>query len=355
MRGVERFEAGDARLYRIPLELFPGLDGWAHLVMAPGRRSPERSGRDVAVLVDVGSGFGDSNEQLAEGLRSVRQDFGEHVGWSELTHVLISHGHIDHYGGLSFVRQHTKAPVGIHVLDRTVLTAFEKRLEATAARLDRFLKTSGIEEEERRSLMELYLFPKHLFRAQEVDFVIRPGKSSLGPLKTLHTPGHCPGQLVVRIGDVLLTSDHVLPGITPHMAPASLARHTGLSEYLRSLDRLDPWAETAPLGLGGHGPPMGDVAARLVEIRHHHEARLHAVLKATTNPATIADIADRLFPTAGGYHRLLALEEVGAHVEFLHARRLIQRQTTSPGGRAIAFRARAGEPPAILRTVRPLG
>ena len=345
MQGLERFEAGDARLYRIPLQLFPGLDGWAHLVMAPG----------VTVLVDVGSGFGDSNEQLAEGLRSVRQDFGEHVGWSDLTHVLISHGHIDHYGGLSFVRQHTAAPVGIHALDRTVLTAFEKRLEATAVRLERFLKTSGIEEEEIRSLMEQYLFPKHLFRAQEIDFVVRRGKSRLGPLETLHTPGHCPGQIVVRIGDITLTSDHVLPGITPHMAPASLARHTGLREYLHSLDRLEQWAAAARLGLGGHGPPIGDVAGRLVEIRRHHEARLHAVLEAMRSPATIADVADRLFPTAGGYHRLLALEEVGAHVEFLQARRLIRRHTPSPGGGANAFRARAGEPPAILRTVRPLG
>jgi hypothetical protein len=31
-----RFNAGPARVYRIPLDLFPGLGGYAHLVVAPG-------------------------------------------------------------------------------------------------------------------------------------------------------------------------------------------------------------------------------------------------------------------------------------------------------------------------------
>jgi glyoxylase-like metal-dependent hydrolase (beta-lactamase superfamily II) len=341
----ERFEGGEARLYRIPLDLFPGLTGYAHLVMAPG----------MAALIDVGSGFGESNEQLEAGMVAVRQVHGEAVDWGSLTHVLITHGHIDHYGGLSFVRQRTRAPVGIHHLDRAVLADHGRRLESMAGRLRRFLETAGVEDEERRALMELYLFTKQLFTAQDVDFVVGREETRLDPLEVLHAPGHCPGQLVLRLGDILLTSDHVLPGITPHMAPRSLAKHTGLAEYLRSLDRLEPWAAEARLGLGGHGPPMKDVAGRIDEIRQHHEARLQAVLKTIDGSATIADVADRLFPTAGGYHRLLALEEVGAHVEYLHARRLIRRESISPGGAAIAFRARAGDPPRILRTARPLG
>jgi glyoxylase-like metal-dependent hydrolase (beta-lactamase superfamily II) len=344
-RQPERFETGDARLYRIPLDLFPGLSGWAHLVLAPG----------LAALVDVGSGFGDSNDQLEAGMAAVRQRHGETVGWGDLTHVLISHGHIDHYGGLSFVRERTQAPVGIHALDRTVLTDHGRRLEAMADRLRRFLEAAGIEEEERRSLLDLYLFTKQLFTAQKVDFVVRGDESRLGPLEVLHTPGHCPGQLVLRLGNILLTSDHVLPGITPHMAPRSLARHTGLAEYLRSLDRLDQWAGNARLGLGGHGPPIRDVARRIEEIRRHHEARLQAVLLELEKRATIGEVADRLFPSAGGYHRLLALEEVGAHVEYLHSRRMILRGSTAPGSAAVAFRARPGDPPTIRRAVRPLG
>ncbi len=170
--------------------------------------------------------------------------------------MVISHGHIDHYGGLAFVQPQTAAPVGIHRFDRPLLTRFEHSLESMAGRLRRFLMRAGVGDSERQDLMDLYLLAKSLFSSQEVDFVLG---AALGPMRILHTPGHCPGQVVLRIGSILLTSDHVLPGMTPHMAPSSLAKHTGLTTYLASLDRLDVWSQGASPGLGGHGPPIPDV------------------------------------------------------------------------------------------------
>ena len=339
-RKPERFEAGDARLYRIPLDLFPGLTGYAHLAVGSG----------FAVLIDVGSGFGESNEQLEAGMNAVAASFGEST-WSGLTHVLISHGHIDHYGGLSFVRRLTTAPVGIHEFDRGVLTDYERRLEAMAVRLRTFLTGAGVAQDELSNLMDLYLFTKQLFQAQEVDFVVRKEDSRLGPLELLHVPGHCPGQLVARLGDLLLTSDHVLPDVTPHMAPRALARHTGLAAYLGSLDRLELWGGDARLGLGGHGPPILDVAGRIEEIRAHHEARLGSVLGALSESASIADVTNRLFPSAGGYHRLLALEEVGAHVEFLSDRGWVRCLTSGDRNGVQLYGAVPGGRPVALRTV----
>ena len=52
---VEAFRTGNgARIYRIHLELFPVVSGYAHLVFTD----------DVVALIDVGSGFGESNDQL---------------------------------------------------------------------------------------------------------------------------------------------------------------------------------------------------------------------------------------------------------------------------------------------------
>ncbi len=73
---------GGARIYRIPIQLFPELWGHVHLVAADG----------VVALVDVGSGFGESNDHLEFGLEAVRRDHGEAIEWRDLTHVLITHG-----------------------------------------------------------------------------------------------------------------------------------------------------------------------------------------------------------------------------------------------------------------------
>jgi hypothetical protein len=76
---------------------------------------------------------------------------------------------------------------------------------------------------------------------------------------------------------------------------------------------------------------MHDVGLRINEIRSHHEDRLQAVWQALDEPRTVAEIADRLFPSAAGFHRLLALEEAGAHIEYLLSHGRIRR--SGGGGR----------------------
>lgn len=268
-------------------------------------------------MVDVGSGFGDSNEQLEEGVARVSSDFEESVSWGDLTHVLITHAHIDHFGGLHFVRERTPAPIGIHELDLRVLAHYEQRLDITAHRLGSYLIEAGLDAEQCDEVMTLYLLNKQLFHSIMPDFTYRACGMQIGPLRLIHVPGHCPGQVVLQIHDLLLSADHVLAGASPHQAPESLCSYTGLGHYLESLDRVQVFAGDVRLGLGGHEAPIHDLTGRIEVIRSLHRDRLDRVLTQLDSPRTVAEIATELFPDAHGYHKLLALEETGAHVEFL--------------------------------------
>jgi glyoxylase-like metal-dependent hydrolase (beta-lactamase superfamily II) len=306
---VYRSRAGD-RVYRIPLDLFPDLSGFAHLVVSDG----------FVALVDAGSGFGDSNVQLEAGLAAVRADHGEPITWSDLTHILITHGHIDHFGGLHYVRERSPAPLGIHELDRRVLTRYEERVAVVAQRLSTFLREGGVSLEEHEDLMQLYLLNKQLFHSIAVDFTYAAAGMKVGPLKMLHVPGHTPGHVVILLDDLMLSGDHILERISPHLAPERLTLHTGLTHYLDSLELLRPLADGARLVLGGHEGPFENLEARIDEIRALYEERLERTLELTRQPATLAQVAAGLFNEPKGYHRLLALEEAGAYVEYLEQR-----------------------------------
>jgi len=96
--------------------------------------------------------------------------------------------------------------------------------------------------------------------------------------------------------------------------------NTGLGHYLHSLAALKDWSDGIHLTLGGHNEVITDLQARIDGIRYIHDQRLGIILSILSEPHTISEIAAMLFHDVHGYNELLALEEAGAHVEYLYQR-----------------------------------
>ena len=307
---VEKFTtSAGIRIYRLRMEAFPNFFVFAYLVL----------GGDVPTLIDSGSGWEQSNEDLRTAFDTLKSEFGETVAIGDIGRILVTHGHMDHFGGLMFLREQLEAPIGVHALDRRILTHYEERVIVATKSLHVFLRRAGLSETAQISLMEMYQFGKGFYRSVPVDFTIEEGKTIGDLFEFIHVPGHCPGQVCIRIGDVLITADHILSRITPHQSPESITRNVGLGHYLDSLEKAQQHADVS-LALGGHELPMTDLAGRIDEIRASHVERLDKVLEICKEPATIKDISYNLFGETHGYNVLLALEEAGAHVEYLHQR-----------------------------------
>jgi glyoxylase-like metal-dependent hydrolase (beta-lactamase superfamily II) len=315
---AQRFETSEgAQVFQIPLQAFPGLWGYAYFVLVIENTVP------YSVLIDTGSGFGDSNQHLENGFHEISRMLGRKIGFQDLTHILITHGHIDHFGGLTFIRPRTHALLGVHELDLRNLTNYEERLTVVSHRLFAFLIEAGVTEERCRDLIEMYKITKSLYRSVPVDFTFERSGMRVGPFQVLHVPGHCAGHVVIRLHDILFSGDHVLSDITPHQSPEHLTLSTGLDHYLRSLDSLELWATGVRLTLGGHNMPIPDLATRISAIRQMHHDRLLQVLEILKEPHTIKEVSRELFGEVDGYNVLLALEETGAHIEFLDRRGLL--------------------------------
>ena len=163
------------------------------------------------------------------------------------------------------------------------------------------------------------MFAKQHVRSERVDFGLEEEMLIEG-MEFFHTPGHCPGQVCILIGDVLISADHILSRTTPHQAPESITHYTGLGHYLDSLRKI-AHVDGLRLALGGHEDPVEDVYGRIEAIETSHARKLNRVLDIigeAPEPVTISDISKAMYPDKHGYDVLMAIEEAGAHVEYLY-------------------------------------
>ncbi len=312
---VQQYDtAGGAQVFRLPLQALPNFTTHAYLALAG----------DELVLVDAGFGGDMSVAALEAGFRQVGQMLGRKISISDLTYVLVTHGHIDHFGGIQYLRGCTNARIGVHELDLPTLTRHEERLAVIGCRLNQFLVEAGIPAEERDNLLNLYRFTKLIYRSTPVDFTYQAVGMRVSPFEMLHIPGHCPGHVAIRLHDVLFVGDHILDVLSTHQSPEMLVPYTGVGHYLASLAALESWAGDARLILAGHGEPMTDLPACIRAIREMIESRLTQVQNYLAEPHTIADTTTHVYPDQQGYNGLLVLEKTGAFVEYLHQRGLLE-------------------------------
>ena len=306
--GVRRFQAGSgARIYCLSVETFPHHINNVYLMLE------ERS----RVLFDCGSGAPSSRRDLALGFAVVCEAFREDVRYEAIDWCVVSHAHFDHFGGANLVKEETRGHLAVHELDARVLSCFAERIVIASQDCDVFWRRAGVPDTERSHLLAMYQSAKSAFRSQEVDRALRDG-DTIGPgYRVHHVPGHCPGLVCLQVHDVLLTSDHVLSRITPHQFPQAITPFAGLEHYFHSLAKIRR-VEGVNFALGGHEEPIWDVRARIDAIALFHRDRLAKVLELCHEPRTVAQTAELLFGEQEGYSRILALDEAGAHVEYLH-------------------------------------
>jgi glyoxylase-like metal-dependent hydrolase (beta-lactamase superfamily II) len=299
------------KIYRLPMVVFPnGFIAYAYVLLGAG----------VPTLVDSGSGFGRSTADLLAGIAALQADFGEKITVKDIRRMLVTHGHVDHFGGVAQMLEATGgAQVGIHSLDRRVLSNYEERVVVATKNLTIYFQRAGVRADRLPQLLEMYSFSKKHVRSVNTDFTLEED-APLDGIEFYHVPGHCSGQVALKIGDILLSADHILPFTSPHLAAESITHYTGVGHYRESLRKIAR-LEGIRVTLGGHEAPIDDVYARIRQLQERLTAkqeRILEIIRTAEHPLTISDISKALYVDKHGFDVLLALQEAGAHVEYLY-------------------------------------
>jgi glyoxylase-like metal-dependent hydrolase (beta-lactamase superfamily II) len=290
-------------------------------------------GHGVA-LVDTGWNHPAIVEALTDGLGSLG------FGLRDLTRIVCTHSHYDHYGLAAQLRALSGAPVLLGELEVENLgVAIDREVFARAEHQRRaWLREHGAYRlAEWRGDFDAVAARGPWERPDELladgDAIELDGRS----LRALLTPGHTRGHLMFVGDGLVFGGDHLLPHITPSLGFEAFGDGRALARFLASLDAV---RNLEGLVLPGHGPVFADIPARVEELEAHHAARLAACVDAlrSLGPSSSADVAGRLtwtrrehaFESLNGFNRMLAVTETITHLELLADRGEVERRPGRP-------------------------
>ncbi len=309
---LPRYQEIHPHIYRIILPLFDDKPGPVNAYLFTGE-SP--------VLVDTGT------RKTAGMLERALGELG--LSFSHIRMVVLTHGHIDHYGAARKIVEGSggNALVAAHKEDRSLI---ERGLEVPRARFIRYFRLMGVPNVFQFSLIFIRAVFSSMADNCRVDKFLSDGeKIMLGDYgaTVISTPGHTRGSICLYLEKegFIFPGDHLLSHITPNAfvmleADFDLPRRMSQVEYYDSLRRVE---ELSPRkAFPAHGDPIDDVPGTIAMYRDQFRQRQEGIcLILGRGELTAYQIARGLFPEIGGirlaFEIYLMISEVYTHLQVL--------------------------------------
>lgn len=255
------------------------------------------------------------------------------AGFKDISQIIITHSHPDHYGLASKLRELTQAKISLHYLEKEMISTRYINIDEFLRQAEDWLHINGVPAN------ALPTFPRRITTPAQPDVILHGDETiSIGMinLKVLWTPGHSPGHICLYepTRKILFSGDHVLPTITPNIGLQTPSGVNPLGDFLNSLlkfKQLD-----VSLILPAHEDRFSGLSTRVEEIIQHHRNRISEILGTLkSQPKTAYQISTEItwMVDEGGcrFHELapwdkrLAVFEALAHLEEMKVKGEIER------------------------------
>lgn len=265
-------------------------------------------------LVDCGPKTEAAMAALREGLAS------EHLEIRQVERLVLTHGHIDHFGLAAAVVEASGAEVCAHRCELPKLTGGRSLVDP----MRELLSAGGFPSEVGGEILLAFRALRPHFDPVEPSRLLADGDLlplSDGAAEVLHTPGHSRGHICLASGDTLLSGDLLLQEISPN----PFVEFDGEGRRLHTLpDLLASLARIAALPLvnayPGHGSPFSDPCGRALGLLRHHQARKERLARLVAGrPMTVREVVDAAFPGLERIGLVLGISEVLGHFDLLEA------------------------------------
>jgi len=252
---------------------------------------------------------------------------GLHI--DDVERIIITHGHMDHFGLAAGIREVVKHPIEclIHDEDRWQISSENFLKEMWSEEANTLMAMAGMPPQEMEKVRKRFSGFKELGDPLDNVSILENGDEVVGDgyhLKVIHTPGHTPGSCCFYESRqrILFSGDSIIKHITPNPLVAitrNRLQDTGyksLKAYSRSLDKL------AGLDIKyvfpGHGEYIEDLRSVILSYKEHHRDRMELIWNALNKQAgPLYDIIEDVFLQVPEGDVFLAISEILVHLEIL--------------------------------------
>ncbi|MFC1900167.1 MBL fold metallo-hydrolase [Chloroflexota bacterium] len=292
-------------------------------------------GDDGYLLIDAGW----NNDKALNSLLEQLDEIG--IRPDDISQIVITHAHADHYGLVGRLKEHTEVDVILHHIEADMLASRTESMQEFMSRTEEWFNSNGVPPDAFPTARMTPSERRRSNNAAEPDTTLRGDEiisTGIFNLEVIWTPGHSPGHICLyeKNHRILFTGDHVLPAITPNISLQPHAENNPLGDFLNSMSSLRQLdVETV---LPAHEHVFYDLCERIDEIIEHHKQRsneITATIESGQKTAYRISAEITWMPDFGGYSfadlapwdRRMAILETLAHLKAMEVEKIVAKAT----------------------------
>lgn len=253
----------------------------------------------------------------------------QELAGKKVTDILITHYHPDHFGYAGRLQEKTRARVSMTKVDADAgLNAWQESFMNNLS--DNYRLAGAPDNMATNMTSNTNDFVSQVTPYPNVDQYFQEGEKVIigkNEYEVIFTPGHSEGLVTFynHEKNILLSTDHILPKITPNISYWFHGDQNPLASYLKSLEKVRKLE--ADLVIPSHGDPFYGANDRIDEIKVHHDKRLVQTIEAIGDGSLVYDICKKLFQKELNTHEMrFAIGETLAHLEYLRNQGACKRE-----------------------------
>jgi glyoxylase-like metal-dependent hydrolase (beta-lactamase superfamily II) len=268
-------------------QIIPGI----YQLKVPIPNNPLGDTNIYLVKDDTGYTMIDTGWDSDESLNSLHRQLAEiNLDFTDLSRIIVTHAHFDHYGLAGKVKGFSGAKIYMHHLDEEIFHTRYIVTDEYRYRNEEWFRINGVPNTGIPIMRMPFGGPANTIPAHP-DVFLNGGETidcGTFSLKIIWTPGHSPGHICLYESNtkILFSGDHILPVITPNISLTPQSDNNPLGAFLKSLKEMKQIEVN--LVLPAHENIFNNLSNRIDEIIYHHENRSLEILQSLNHRALTA-------------------------------------------------------------------